>query len=276
MLELFQYEFIRNAVLAGILASLACGIVGTFIVVKRLTFVSGGIAHTAYGGVGLGYFLGIPPITGAIIFSLLASVGIASLRAKKNQNEDTLIGIMWAFGMSLGILFISFSSGYTPDLMSYLFGNILAVSSFEILLMVALNIIIFIVVKYNFRKFEAVTFDEEYSRAIGLNVDKYFLLLYLLIALTVVLLIKVVGIILVIALMSIPASISLNFSNSLKKMIIYSILIGMLLTLFGLFLSYFLNLPSGSTIIIVSATAYLIIYFFNSVLKGIKNDRMER
>lgn len=268
MLEVFQYEFIRNAILAGILASIACGIVGTFIVVKRLTFISGGIAHTAYGGVGLGYFLGIPPIIGAIVFSLLASVGIASLRAKKNQNEDTLIGIMWAFGMSLGILFISFSSGYTPDLMSYLFGNILAVSNLEIFLMLILNAVIFAVVKLNFRKLEAVTFDEEYSRAIGLNVERYFFVLYLLIALTVVLLIKIVGIILVIALMSIPASISLNFSKSLKKMIVYSIFTGMILTLFGLFLSYYLNLPSGSTIIIVAALAYMTIYLFNSVIKG--------
>ena len=267
MTEIFEYEFIRNAIFASILASIACGIVGSFIVVKRLTFISGGIAHTAYGGVGLGYLLGINPLFGAIFFSLIASTGISVMRSKKNQSEDTLIGIMWALGMALGIIFISLSPGYAPDLMSYLFGNILAVSLLEIYLMIILNIIIVAVVMINFKKLKAITFDEEYSRAIGINVDKYYFILYLLIALTVVLLIKVAGIILVIALLSIPASISLNFTKSIGRMITNAIFIGVGLMLLGLFLSYYLNLPSGSVIIIVSSIAYLLIYFYKSIEK---------
>jgi len=267
MTEIFEYEFIRNAIFASILASIACGIVGSFIVVKKLTFISGGIAHTAYGGVGLGYLLGINPLFGAIFFSLIASTSISIMRSKKNQSEDTLIGIMWALGMALGIIFISLSPGYAPDLMSYLFGNILAVSLLEIYLMIILNIIIVTVVMINFKKLQAVTFDEEYSRAMGINVDRYYFILYLLIALTVVLLIKVVGIILVIALLSIPASISLNFTKSIGRMITNAIFIGVGMMLLGLFLSYYLNLPSGSVIIIVSSIAYMLIYFYKSIGK---------
>jgi zinc transport system permease protein len=267
MTEIFEYEFIRNAIFASILASVACGIVGSFIVVKKLTFISGGIAHTAYGGVGLGYLLGINPLFGAIFFSLIASTSISIMRSKKNQSEDTLIGIMWALGMALGIIFISLSPGYAPDLMSYLFGNILAVSLLEIYLMIILNIIIVAVVMINFKKLQAVTFDEEYSRAMGINVDRYYFILYLLIALTVVLLIKVAGIILVIALLSIPASISLNFTKSIGRMITNAIFIGVGMMLLGLFLSYYLNLPSGSVIIIVSSIAYMLIYFYKSIGK---------
>ena len=262
MSELFQYDFFINALFASILASIAGGLIGSFIVVRRIVFISGGIAHTAYGGVGLGYLLGFNPLLGALGFSLGAAAGISYLRTRHNQYEDTLIGIMWSFGMSLGIVFISLSPGYSADLMSYLFGNILTVPASEIYLMLAINIIITGIVVIFFNQLQAVTFDEEYSRAAGIKVNNYYLLLFILIALTIVVLIKLVGIILSIALLTIPAAVAKLFAVSLRNLIVISVLFGIIFTVSGLFISYYLNLPTGSTIIILSVLGYLLSYIY--------------
>jgi len=247
-----------NALVASILASVACGIIGTYIVIKRLVFLSGGISHSAYGGIGLGYLLSFNPIFGAVGSSILGAIFVSRMRKNKLENEDTLIGIIWALGMALGVMFIGLAPGYAPDLMSYLFGNILTVSSEELILMTVADLIIILVVSLLFKEFQAITFDEEYSKTIGIKVDFYYLILFVLIALTIVLLIKLVGIILVIALLTIPAAISKMFAKSLKSMMIYSILFGLVFTIVGLLLSYYLNLPSGSAIIILSAFGYFI------------------
>ena len=176
MFEIFNYEFMQNAILASFLASIACGIIGTYIVIKRLVFLSGGISHSAYGGIGLGYLLSFNPIFGAVISSLLGAVFVSQMRKSKMENEDTLIGIIWAFGMALGVLFIGLAPGYAPDLMSYLFGNILTVSKSEIILMASADIIIILVVSLFFKQFQSITFDEEYSQTIGLNVDLFYLI----------------------------------------------------------------------------------------------------
>lgn len=258
MLDLFNYDFMINALIASLLASIAFGIVGSFIVVKRISFISGGISHTAYGGIGLGYLLGFNPILGAIGFSVLAASIIAYLRKEKNQFEDTLIGIMWSLGMALGVLFINLAPGYAPSLMSYLFGNILIIPIDEIYLMVALDFIIVALIFFFFHQFQAITFDEEFARAIGLKVDLYFYLLFIIIALTTVILIKLVGIILVIALLTIPGAISLHYVKSLKGMMILSTIIGFFFNVIGLIISYYLNLSSGATIIIIAVLSYLI------------------
>jgi zinc transport system permease protein len=256
MIDLFQYEFFINAFIASILASVACGIIGTYVVVKRIVFISGGISHTAYGGIGLGYLLGINPLIGALTFSLGAAGLISILRKHHFQHEDTLIGIMWSFGMALGILFIGATPGYVPDLMSYLFGNILTVSFDELILLLGLNIVILILNLAYFQVFQAVTFDEEYSKSIGVKVERFYLLLLVMIAITVVMLIKLVGIILIVALLTIPPVIARKYSRSLLQMMLLSIVFGIVFTLFGLFSSYYLNLPTGSTIIIVSILGY--------------------
>ncbi len=258
MFEIFQYDFMVNALIASLLASVAFGIVGTYVVVRKIVFISGGIAHTAYGGIGLGYLLGINPIFGALIFSLGAAGFISTMRKKESQFEDTLIGIMWAFGMALGVMFINFTPGYVPDLMSYLFGNILTIPDSELIIMFLLDLFVIGIVVLFFREFQSITFDEEYTRTLGLPVDKLYLLLLMLIAVTIVLLIKLVGIILVIALLSIPSSISINYVKSLKSMMLLSIVLGIVFTTVGLLLSYYLNLASGATIIIVAVAAYLI------------------
>ena len=265
MFEIFQYDFMLNAALASLLASIAFGIVGTYVVVKRIVFISGGIAHTAYGGIGLAFFIGINPFWGAIAFAVGAAVFISIVRRGEHQHEDTLIGIMWALGMAVGVILIGLTPGYVPNLMSYLFGNILTIPTIDLWGMLLLDIIIISVVSLFFRQFQAITFDEEYSRAIGLQVDNLYLLLLVLIAITTVILIKLVGIILVVALLAIPASISIHFVKSLKSMMILSSFLGIIFTISGLLLSYYLNLAAGATIIIVS----VICYFASSLLRRI-------
>lgn len=261
MLDIFTYDFMINAMLASLLASLAAGIIGSYVVVKRIVFISGGISHSTYSGIGLGYLLGFNPMFGAIGASLITAGIISKVSRKKRQTEDMLIGIIWAVGMALGIFFINLSDGYAPDLMSYLFGNILLVSGTDLILMAILNVIVIVLVYANFGKFQAVTFDEEFAKSIGINTEKTYLILLMLIALTVVMLIKLVGIVLVIALISIPPAIAIKYVRSLKQMMIFSVLLGMIFTIFGLFISYYLNLTSGASIIFVSVIGYLVSYF---------------
>ncbi len=262
MIEILQYEFMRNAIFAGILAAIACGIVGSFVVVKRLVFISGGISHAAFGGIGIGYFLGINPIIGAIFFALFSAIGIGVV-SKKTKREDTSIGILWASGMAIGIIFIGLAEGYAPDLFSYLFGSILTVPQSDLIIMLFLNLIIILIVFVFYKELLAVSYDEEYARAIGIPVDKIYLILLCLIAITVVLLIRIVGIILVIALLTIPAATASQFTGNLKKMMVLSILFGILFTISGLWLSYILDIPSGATIILVSAAAFFILSLLN-------------
>ena len=266
MLEIFENDFMINAFIASFLASIACGIIGTYIVIKRLVFLSGGIAHSAYGGIGLGYLLSFNPILGAVGSSVLGALFISKMRKNKLENEDTLIGIIWAFGMAIGVIFINLSPGYAPDLMSYLFGNILTVSSQEILLMVAADIAILLIVFYFFKEFQSITFDEEFAKTTGINVEIYYLILFILIAVTIVFLIKFVGIILVVALLTIPAAIAKFFASSIKSMMFLAIIFGLLFTNVGLLVSYYLNLPSGSVIIVLSVLCYLIVHLFNKKL----------
>jgi zinc transport system permease protein len=266
-MDIFEYSFMVHALAASILASIAFGIVGTYVVVKRIVFISGGISHTAYGGIGLGLLLGIDPMYGAAAFSILAAVAISYLRRKKLQHEDTLIGMMWAFGMALGILIINMIPGYAPNLMSYLFGNILTIPFSDIILMIILDLIILVLTILLFEQFKAITFDDEFSRTLGLPVNALHLLLYIMIALTTVILIKIVGIILVIALLSLPGSISIHFSKSLKGMMVRSTLLGIFFTVGGLLLSYYFNLAGSASIIILAVAAYVVVQFYLRIRK---------
>jgi zinc transport system permease protein len=251
MLEALQYEFMRNALMAGLLAALACGIVGVYVVVKRIVFISGGIAHASFGGIGLGYFLGINPIIGALAFSLASGLAIGGITRNTRLPADTAIGILWAIGMALGVIFINLTPGYAPDLMSYLFGNILTVPLSDILLMLVLDAVIIGIVVFFYKEYLILSFDEEYATAAGMPVERLYLLLLAMIALTVVVLIRVVGMILVIALLTFPAAMARQFTHNMKKMMLLSVIFGFLFTLGGLWLSYELKLPSGATIILL-------------------------
>ncbi len=265
MIEALQFEFMRNALIAGLLASIACGMIGSYIVIKRIVFIGGGISHSAFGGIGLGYFLGIDPIFGAMIFSIGSALGIGLISKKASQREDTAIGILWALGMALGIIFIGMAPGYAPDLFSYLFGSILTVPRGDLITMFILDLIIVTVVSILYKEFLAISFDEEFALIIGIPVNILYIVILCLTALTVVILIRVVGAILVIALLTIPAAISEQFTHNLKRIMIYSIILGALFTFTGLWLSYIFDLASGATIILVAGLGFFIAYFIKII-----------
>lgn len=256
MFDLLQYNFIQNALAAAILASIACGIIGVYVVVKKIVFISGGIAHASFGGVGLSYYLGIDPIIGVIPFSLASALAMGTVSKKSKIPEDSAIGILWSLGMALGVIFIYLSEGYTSDLMYYLFGNILMVLNSDLYLMLALDVIIVGAVYLLYKEFLALCFDEEFTTVQGLPTQKLYLLLLCIIALTIVVLIKVVGIILVIALLTIPASLSRKFTHNLPRMMLISVFIGTLISITGIALSSLLDVPSGATIILVLSFVY--------------------
>jgi len=264
ILEALQYGFMQRALLAGILVSIACGVIGTYVVIKRVVFISGGIAHAAYGGIGLGYFLGVNPTLGAVAFSLLAAFGMGAVQRKTRQRADTVIGAMWAIGMAVGIIFIDLTPGYKPDLMSYLFGSILAVPGSDLLMMAGLNLVIVLMVVTFYKELLAISFDEDFATVENIPVGWMNTLLLGMIALTVVMMMRVVGLIMVIALLTLPAAISAQFVKQMKSMMILSSLLGMVFTTLGLFLSYFFNLTSGATIILVAGVVYLLSLLWKS------------
>jgi zinc transport system permease protein len=278
ILEALQLSFMRHALLAGLLVSIACGIIGTFVVIKRIVFVSGGIAHAAYGGIGLGYYVkysllplllteseaaldhrpGSWPLLGAILFSLLAAVIMGLIKRRTRQRADTIIGVLWAIGMALGIVFVDISEGYKADLMSYLFGSILAVEPSELLIILGLDVVIVALVVLFYKELLALSFDETFATVENVPVDAIYIILLCLIALTVVMLMRVVGLIMVIAMLTMPAAIAGQFVKDMKQMMIGSVILGMLFTIVGLWLSYAWNLTSGASIILVSGAAYLV------------------
>lgn len=256
-MEILEYAFIRNGLLAGVLAAVACGIIGSLVVSKRIVSLCGGIAHASFGGVGLGYLLRFDPALGALLFGALSACGIGFITKKTKHPEDTSVAIIWAVGMSLGILFIALSKGYAPDLFTYLFGNILAVSRSDIVSIALLDSGVLLAVTLFYREIVAVCFDEEFAKLRGMRVFPLYMMVLLLVSLTIVVLIKVVGIILVIALLSLPAATTARFTRTLKGMMIASVFLTMALIVFGLVASYLLDLPSGATIILLSAAVFV-------------------
>jgi zinc transport system permease protein len=256
IVDALQYEFMRNALMAAVLVSCACGIVGTLIVIKRIVFIAGGITHSAFGGIGLGYLLGINPVLTALPFSLCAALGIGIISKKTKISEDSAIGILWAVGMALGILFIGLSPGYAPDLFSYLFGSILTVPFFDIILMMALDCVIIATVLIFYKEFKALLFDEEFSEVVGVPTKTLYFVMLGLVALSIIVLIRVVGIILVIALLTIPASIAKQFTTKLHRLMILAIISAVIFTIAGLWFSYCLDLPSGATIVLLLSIAF--------------------
>ncbi|MEA1959475.1 MAG: metal ABC transporter permease [Chloroflexota bacterium] len=268
MIEALQYEFMRNALYAGLLAAVACGIIGTYVVVKRMAFISGGIAHASFGGIGLGYYLAqylswITPVIGALFFTVLSALGMGLVVKRTRLAEDTAIGIMWSLGMAIGIIFIGLTPGYAPDLFGYLFGNILTVPQSDLIMMIALDAVIIGVVAALYKEFFALSFDQEFGTSVGIPTERLYLTLLCLIALTVVLLIRVVGIILVIALLTIPAATARQYTHSLWKMMMLSIIVGIVSVAGGLWLSYELDLASGATIILVSGSIFILSTVFS-------------
>lgn len=255
---LVNQGFMQNAIIIGLLASVACGVIGTYVVVKRIVFISGGISHAVLGGMGIAYYYGYHPVHGAVVSAVVAAVIIGLVSLHYHQYEDTIIGALWAIGMAVGILFIYKTPGYSVDLMSYLFGNILMVERESLYLLASLDALIVVLVFLFYKRFLAVCFDEEYSQLQGIGVVTTYLLLLCLIALTVVILIQVVGIILVIALLTLPAATARYYARSLVQMMIVASVLGAVFTTSGLIVSYQPNLPAGATIILIAGLAYLL------------------
>jgi len=267
MIEALQYGFMRNALAAGILVSIATGIIGTYIVTNRIVFLSGGIAHAAYGGIGLGYLLGINPTIGAIAFALASAMGMGLVHRRTKERSDTIIGIMWAIGMALGIIFLDLSPGYKADLMSYLFGSILAVPTSDLFIMLVLNAIIVTLVFLFYRPLQAISFDETFATVVSVPVDQLYLMLIGMVALTVVMTMRIVGLIMVIALLTIPPAIAGLYVRDMKRMMLVSVLLSIAFTIIGLALSYTLNLTSGATIILVAGFSYFLSYALKSLTR---------
>lgn len=258
MIEALQFEFMRNALLCGVLVSIICGIVGTLVVVNRIVFVSGGIAHAAYGGIGLAFFLKIPPILGATVFSLISAMIMGLVSYRNKHRSDTIIGVIWAVGMAIGIIFIDITPGYNVDLMSYLFGSILTVPVHDIVIMTSLNAVLIIIVTFFYKEFLAMSYDEEFSFVVGIPVTPLYFILLGMIALSVVMIIRVVGLILVIALLTIPPYIAEKYTRSMARMMVISSLLGIFFMLIGLWISYIYDLTAGAAIILVAGAAFFI------------------
>ena len=265
-----KYNFLQNAIMAAILASVACGVIGTYIMEKKLVMMSGGIAHTAFGGIGLGYFLKVEPILTALGVSVIAAVAVAAVKRRALTDSDLLIGMFWSLGMALGVVFIAMTPGYPPDTASYLFGNILAVSRADLRLILGLDVLVVLAVTALFQAFKAYIFDEEFSSVAGVPVRMLEYLLFVLVAVTVVILIRVVGIILVIALLTAPPAIAKQFSFDLKKIMALSVGLGIVFCLSGLWLSYSVRLASGASIVLVAVGSYALVSLlrFSSHGKG--------
>lgn len=254
---LAQQSFLQMALGAGLLASVGCGVAGTFVVVKRIGFLAGGIAHSVLAGMGAALYFGFAPTAGALGAAVGAALLIGWIRLRWHTQEDTLIGAVWAVGMAVGILFVSKTPGYATDLMSYLFGNILLVGSRDLWTMAAMDVVLLGMMALFYRQLLAVAFDEEFARLRGVPVSFFYLLLLCLVAVTVVLLIQVVGLILVIALLTLPAAMAGQHVYALSRMMILATLLGAVFTSTGLALSFEANLPAGPTIILLTGAAYV-------------------
>lgn len=247
--ELLQYDFFTNALWASVLASISCGIAGSYIVARRMVFVSGGITHASFGGIGIAWFLGFNPVLGAAVFSILTALGIEFFTSRTKIREDSAIGIWWSLGMALGIIFIFITPGYAPNLMSYLFGSILTVSHGDLWMMAALSAVLAFVFLRFYHLILFISFDEAYARSHKAPVSTFKYLLIGLVALTIVLNIRVAGIILVISFLTIPPSIANLFTHNMLKVMVGAIVTGLAGSVAGLLASYYLNIPSGATII---------------------------
>jgi len=260
--------------MTGVMASVACGIIGSYVTVRRMNYIAGAIAHCTLGGMGVAGYLSkehglsfLTPLLGAVIAALLAALVIAYMLNRSTMRQDTVLSAVWSIGMAVGIIFISKTSGYSEDLMSYLFGDILMVSSIDLILISLLDIILVVTVMLLYHRLVAISFDEEFARISGIHVDLYNTIFLCLVALTVVLLVQVVGIILVVALLALPAAAAGQLTSRLPAMMLVATLFCLTSTTGGLIISYVPDLPAGATIILIAG----IIYFSCSIVDKIRN-----
>lgn len=277
-MEFFQAAlgnpFLQSALAMGVLAGVACGVVGTYVVTRRISYIAGAVSHSVLGGMGAAKYVQVvhgltwcSPLLGAVVAALVSALLIGWVSQRARQREDTVIGAIWAVGMAIGVLFISRTPGYNEELMSYLFGNILLVSPEDLRLMLLLDVLVLALAVVFYNKFLAVCFDEEFARLRGVKVEFYYLTLLCLTALTVVVLLKVVGIIMVIAMLTLPAAVAGFFSGRLWQMMVLASLLCVGLNLAGMAISYSPGLPAGATTIVLAGGLYLAAMVGRSIVK---------
>jgi zinc transport system permease protein len=265
--NIFQYEFVIKGLLGAVFASITAGLAGTYIVSKRMVFLSGGITHASFGGIGIGYFAGINPVIGAAVFGILSALGVEYLSVKQQIREDSAIGILWAFGMATGIIFIYLTPGYSPNLMSYLFGSILTVTNADIAALGIMSGILILYFGIFYRAILYISFDEVFARTYSSYVDIFKYITTSLIALTIVLNIRMAGVVLVLSLLTIPPNIAMIFTRVYLKIVIWSILAGFVGTATGYVISYFAGIPVGATIIFTLVIIWVVAKVANQLVK---------
>jgi zinc transport system permease protein len=265
--SIFQYEFIIKGILGAVFASITAGLAGTYVVSRKMVFLSGGITHASFGGIGIGYFLGVNPVIGAAVFGILSALGIEYLAVKQKIREDSAIGILWAFGMALGIIFIYITPGYSPNLMSYLFGSILTVTTADIIALGTLSVVLIIYFSVFYRTILYISFDEAFARTYSSYVNIFKYITTSLIALTIVLNIRMAGVVLVISLLTIPPNIAMLFTKTYFKIVIGSVLTGFAGTATGYAISYFAGIPVGATIIFTLVLIWVILKLISQMIR---------
>lgn len=271
--SLFQYGFIIKGLTGAIFASITAGLAGTYIVSKRMVFLSGGITHASFGGIGIGYFLGINPVLGAAVFGILSALGVEYLSVRQKIREDSAIGILWAFGMAIGIIFIYLTPGYTPNLMSYLFGSILTVTKVDLIALGVMSVILIFYFGIFYRTIIYISFDEPFARTYSSYVDVFKYITTSLVALTIVLNIRMAGVVLVISLLTIPPNIAMLFTRVYFKIILWSVFSGFIGTATGYAISYFAGIPVGATIIFTLVVLWIIVKMAVLILTNLPKKR---
>lgn len=257
MIELLQHSFFQNALLGSLLTAVACGIIGTYVVSRRLVFISGGITHASFGGLGLGFYLGINPLLMAMAFSILSAFGVEWASRSQNIREDSAIAGIWSLGMALGVIFIFLTPGYTPNLSAFLFGNILTIAYSDILWVSILAVVLILVFSFFMKEIVYVAFDRDFAKTQRLPVSLIEYVMMFFVAATIVLSIRLVGIMLLMSMLTLPQITANLFTCNFKKIIWGSIVVGFFGCVSGLFLSYFWNVPSGAFIILVLVLFFL-------------------
>lgn len=249
--NIFEYDFLVNAFIASILSGVTCGVVGCYVVTRRKVFLSSGITHASFGGLGIALYAGINPILGALLFAILSSLGIEYASRRGGVREDSAVGIIWSVGMAIGALFMSLRPGYATDLTSYLFGNILLVDSRDIVWLALLTVFVVAGAIGWLRRVMYIAFDEDYARSQAVAVSIVSYLMAIIIAITIVLSIKVMGIILLLSLTTIPVVIANALTKDYRKIAILSAVIAVVGNVVGFLLSYQYDIPTGSCIIFI-------------------------
>ncbi|TCO10738.1 metal ABC transporter permease [Natronoflexus pectinivorans] len=258
-ISLFQYTFFQNALMASVLISILAAMIGTYIVSRKIVFISGGITHASFGGIGIAYFLGLNPFFGAALFAILTGTSIEWISSKGKVREDSAIAILWSLGMALGIIFVFMTPGYTPNLMSFLFGSILSVGKSDLVIMLVITLFTALFFLVWYRPIIYSAFDPEFSKINGIPVAFFRYAMAVLVALAIVVSIRAMGIILVLSLFTIPQSTAMLFTNSFKRIIPLSILWGWIGSFSGLYIANHFNIPSGAAIIFMLTIQFLVI-----------------